>query len=82
MGLGLINIQPLNQPPQFTAADFSHLTLRPRPQEFFLFQPLVPQTKSIPIPIQYLQYRSPTITKYKQVTGEGIMIEMFGDQYR
>jgi hypothetical protein len=81
MGLDLGDIQAFNQPSQLAATDFMHFPLGLRPMKFIFLQPLMPQAKTISIPVEYFQYISTTITKGKQMTRKWIMLQSLRYQY-
>jgi hypothetical protein len=47
-----------------------------RPFEKLLFQALMPETKSIPVPVQNLNHVPASVAENKQMAGQGILLKM------
>jgi len=80
--VGLLNAQSVEQPGQFPAVQIDHVTRRLRPTEPFSLKTLLPETKSVTIPIQHLDLVLFPIAKAEEVTGERIELELFSHQDR
>jgi len=72
MGAGVIKAR--QHPAQLLLSDGNDLLRRPWPLELMLFQPFMPQTKPIMVPVQNFDDRSGSVTKDKQITRKGIKI--------
>jgi len=78
----LIDVQAFQKPVQLTGIDVQNLTFGLRPDEPVFFQTLLPQAKSVAVPIQNLDHVAPTIAKHEQVSGERIEFQPILDQNR
>ena len=70
------------QPAQLLAVDGQHLLGQLGPLEAMLFQPLVPQTKSVLVPVQDFDDILAPVAKHKQITAKRIKAHGLLDQHR
>ncbi len=82
MGSELADIQPLQKPAQLPRIDLYDLLPTLWPSEKMLFQTLVPQAKSVSVPVQDLNHIAATVAKDKQMTGERVQIHLIFYQNR
>jgi len=52
-----------------------------RPPEPVLFQPLMPEAKSVAVPVEDFDDIPPAVAESKQMTGQGIKIKLVGNQH-
>jgi hypothetical protein len=70
-----MNLQAFQQPAQLPLINLKNLFMGLRPFESVLLQALLPQTKTVSVPIQYLHDIVPAVAKGKQVAGKWVQIQ-------
>ena len=74
MGADLLEAQSLQKPAELTRVDGPQLLFRFRPTEKMLLQTLLPETKTVALPVQDLDNMASTVAKDKQVSGKRILM--------
>lgn len=74
MGTDLLKAESLKKPAELTGVDGHQLLFRFRPTEKMLLQALLPETKTVAIPVQDLDNMTPAVAKNKQVSGKRILM--------
>jgi hypothetical protein len=80
MGGLLVHIKAVNQPQQLPVFDRFDIFFAGRPLEPLFFKPLVPETKTVPVPIQNLDDISLAVAKTKQLAGKRVQFHVFLNQ--
>jgi hypothetical protein len=82
MGDAPAKIQTLQKPAQLPGIDLNYLLPALRPNKHMLFQTLLPQAKSIAVPVQNLDHIAAAVAKNKQVAGKRVLLQTVLDQNR
>ena len=61
-------IEPLKKEGELPQADLHHLLLGLRPAELLLFEPLLEKTEPVPLPVEDLYGRPPSIAENKEMS--------------
>jgi hypothetical protein len=80
--MGRSNIETRQQPTQLVTVDGKGILAGLRPHETLLFQTLLPDAKSILIPVQYLDDGALAIAKGKQITSKRVATQGLLNQDR
>ena len=82
MASNLKRIQPFEQPTQFAGRQLQNLLDGLRPGEAVPLQSLLPETKSVVIPIQNLDDAAVSVAKGEQMSGKDVHLQMLSHQQR
>jgi hypothetical protein len=72
----LERVEPLQQPTKFARSKLQDLAFRLRPNEPVFFQPFLPETKAVALPVEDLQDGPPPVAEDEEVAGEDVALEM------
>jgi len=80
MGADLLQTQSLQKPAELTRVDGHQLLFRLRPTKKMLLQSLLPETKTVAIPVQDLDNMTPAVAKDKHLSGKRILMQLVFNQ--